>query len=619
MHFSIFPPSLRHLAALFPLRSSSSPLSFALSIHASLLKSGTLHSPPFPSLLLSSYSSLSPPLSLSLIRSLPSPLLTPHLFSSFLSPLSHSNPALSLPFFPKLLSLSLLDPFLLSTLIKSCSSLKRVSFGKQAHAVVIVYGSASDDVVIQSSLVDMYCKCGLVDDARNVFDKMSVKNKVVWTAMVSGYASNQRAEEALELFTQMPVKNLFAWTALISGLFHSCEWVSGIRAFKEMQKEGVKLDDSFILSSVIGGASRLAGLELGKQIHSLVSKVGFQQNMIVGNSLVDMYSKCSDISSARKMFDEIPTRDVISWTTMIVNEAQHGRANQAFKLFDEMSLNRIKPNEVTFVGLIYACSHAGLVQKGRELFDSMIRDYGIKPKLQHYTCLLDLLTRSGHLSEALDIITTMPCLPDEPTWCVLLSACNKYKDLEIGIRVSHQLLELNPKDPSTYVLMSNIYALAGKWDYVTKVRNLMDELGIRKKEGGYSCIEVGKENHVFYAGEAPAGMREKVEIVNFLRKLEGEMRERGYVPDTSFVMHDLEEGEKENQLFLHSERLAVAYGLVRSVRGSVIRVLKNLRVCGDCHVFLKMVSEITRREIVVRDASRFHHFKDGKCSCGDFW
>jgi pentatricopeptide repeat protein len=463
----------------------------------------------------------------------------------------------------------------------------------------------------------MYCKCGAIDYARKVFSEITDKNKVVWTAMVSGYASNGRLEEALELFSQMPMKILFAWTALISGFFQSGEWLSGVKVFNEMRKEGIRIDDSFVISSVIAGVSHLASLVLGKQLQGLVFKLGFLNSTIIGNSLVDMYSKCSDISSARKLFDQIPIKDVVSWTTMLVGEAQHGCAEEALSIFDKMSHMGNLPNEVTFIGLIYACSHAGLVQKGRDLFDSMIRDYHIKPRLQHYTCLVDLLSRSGHLSEAEDILSSMPCSPDEATWAVLLSACNKHKDVNMGIRLSHNLLELKPKDPSTYVLMSNAFAVAGKWDYVAKVRILMDELGTLKKMPGYTWVEVGKKSCIFYCGEAPHNIKQEIE--DLLAELENEVRQRGYVPDMSSVMHDLEEVEKVHQLFKHSERLAVSYGLLRSVPGSTIRLIKNLRICGDCHVFLKYVSDFKKRKIVVRDASRFHHFEQGNCSCGDFW
>lgn len=361
---------------------------------------------------------------------------------------------------------------------------------------------------------------------------------------------------------------------------------------------------------------RLSLVVLGRQLHGSAMRLGFLSNMIVGNALIDMYSKCSDILSAREVFEGITFRAVISWTTMVVGEAQHGRAEEALALYDRMVLAGAKPNEVTFVGLIYACSHAGLVQKGRQLFESMKNEYGITPRLQHYTCYLDLLSRSGHLLEAEELMTTMPYEPDETTWGALLSACTKYKDAEMCIRIAGKLLELRPKDSSTYILLSNVYAVNGKWDSVAKVRKCTIGLEIRK-EPVYSWIEAGREFRLFHAGEVPLDVRE--EIMGFLEEMVLEMRKRGYVPDTSSVMHDLEENEKEHHLFLHSERLAVAFGLIKSPPGSVIRVVKNLRVCVDCHTVMKLISEITHRKIVVRDSSRFHHFECGKCSCSEFW
>jgi len=462
----------------------------------------------------------------------------------------------------------------------------------------------------------MYCKCGVPEDARKVFDNIGVKNSVVWTALVSGYASNGYSDEALELFRSMPARGLFTWTALISGFVKAGNNASAVGMFVEMRRDGVRIDDAFVLATVIGGAADLAALVLGRQLHGFALRLGFLSSMIVGNALVDVYSKCTDIHSSREVFEGITVRDIISWTTILVGEAQHGRAEEVFSLFDRMVRAGVKPNAVTFVGLIYACSHAGLVQKGRQLFESMKLEYGIKPGLQHYTCYLDLLSRSGHLSEAEELITTMPYEPDEASWGALLSACKKHNDAQMCLRVADNLLELRPKDPSTYIFLSNVYAVNCKWDSVAKVRKIMAEMEIRK-EPGYSWIEAGKEFRLFHAGEVPIDVRE--EITGFLEELVSEMRKRGYVPDTSSVMHDLEEHEKEQHLFLHSERLAVAFGILKSPPGSVIRVVKNLRVCGDCHTVMKFISEILQRKIIVRDASRFHHFEGGKCSCSEFW
>uniref|UniRef100_A0A0A9G2Z4 Importin N-terminal domain-containing protein n=1 Tax=Arundo donax TaxID=35708 RepID=A0A0A9G2Z4_ARUDO len=507
------------------------------------------------------------------------------------------------------------DHFVLASLASVAARLRSLGLGRQLHAHFVA-SPYSDDDVIKSSLIDMYCKCGVPEDARKVFDSIGVKNSVVWTALVSGYASNGRRNEALELFRSMPGRSLFTWTALISGFVKAGNNAAAVELFVEMRWDGVRIDDSFMLSTVISGAADLAALVLGRQLHGVAMRLGFLSSMIVGNALVDMYSKCSDIHSAREVFEAIAVRDIISWTTIIVGEAQHGRAEEVLALYNRMVLAGVKPNEVTFVGLIYACSHAGLVQKGRQLFDSMKWEHGINPGLQHYTCYLDLLSRSGYLSEAEELITTMPYEPDEATWGALLSACKKHNDVDMCLRVADNLLELRPKNPSTYILLSNVYAVNSKWDSVAKVRKLMAEMEIRK-EPGYSWIETGKEFRMFHAGEVPLDVRE--EITGFLVEMVTEMRKRGYVPDTSSVMHDLEEHEKEQHLFLHSERLAVAFGILKSPPGSVIRIVKNLRVCGDCHTVMKFISEITQRKIVVRDASRFHHFESGVCSCSEFW
>ncbi|CAN1846248.1 Pentatricopeptide repeat-containing protein At4g14050, mitochondrial [Linum perenne] len=318
-----------------------------------------------------------------------------------------------------------------------------------------------------------------------------------------------------------------------------------------------------------------------------------------------MYAKCSDLLAARRIFDAMIWRDVVSWTSLIVGEAQHGKAKEVLDLYDQMVLSGVKPN------------NAGFVDKGRQLFKSMVENYGITPSLQHFTCLLDLFSRSGHLVEAENLTATMPFEPDEPTWVALLSACKKYGNKQVGVRIANRLLSLNPRDSSTYILLSNVYAGAGMWERVSMVRKLITTLEV-KKEPGYSCISTGKERQVFYAGETfdPAL---KSEILQLLNELNEEMRRRGYVPDTSYVLMDMEEQEKERQLFWHSERIAVAYGLLRAVPKTVIRIVKNLRVCGDCHNVLKHISSIVEREIIVRDATRYHHFSNGKCSCNDFW
>ncbi|KAF5189368.1 Pentatricopeptide repeat-containing protein [Thalictrum thalictroides] len=588
-------------------------------LHAQILKTGLLHQqcPRLLNTLIDMYGKCGIlEDALNLFEEMPK--RDPVSWDSILSTHNQSKlPQRTLSLFPNMFKVDQLlpDNYIFATLVKACASLSTVRVGKQVHAR-FVSSQFYDDDVVKSSLVDMYSKCGLTEDARRVFESVSWKNSVCWTALISGYARNGQSKEAVEVLRRMPVKSLFSWTALISGVVQSGNGIDAIRLFVEMRREDIQIEDPFVLASIVGTSANLAALELGKQFHCVVVVLGYEPSVFVSNALVDMYAKCSDILAAKNVFDKIIRRDVVSWTAIIVGMAQHGRALKALSLFDEMVLVGIRPNEITFVGLIYACSHGGFVAKGRHLFDSMVNDYGIKPSLQHYTCLLDLLGRSGHLDEAYNIIKIMPFEPDEPTWAALLSACKLHGKTEMGVEIANHLLGLNLRDPSTFILLSNTYAAAGMWNDVSKVRKLMAVMEVRK-EPGYSWVNLGKDEQVFYAGEIPHHLKD--EIVGLLKKLNLEMKKRGYVPDTSFVLHDMEKQEKEQQLFWHSERLAVAYGLLTAVPGSTIRIVKNLRVCGDCHTVLKLISDIVQRDVVVRDASRYHHFKDGRCSCGNFW
>lgn len=468
--------------------------------------------------------------------------------------------------------------------------------GKQIHARFMLSQFHNDDVV-KSSLVYMYSKFGLLDSSRLVFDSIALKNSLSWTSMISGYARVGRKVEAVKLLKSMSLKNLISWTALVSGLVQSGNWIDGLYMFIEMRSEGIDILDPFVVSTIVGACANLASLGVGKQIHGFVIVLGYESSLFVSNALVDMYAKCSDVLAAKEIFFTMQKRDVVSWTSVIVGAAHHGLAKEALRLYDEMISASLKPNEVTFIGLIYACSHAGLVSKGRYIFNSMIKDYKICPSLHHYTCFLDLLSRSGHLREAENLIQTMPFEPDEAAWAALLTACKAHKNTQMAIRIADHILNLKPKDTSTYILLSNTYAGASMWENVSKVRKLMGTMEFRK-EPGNSCIELGKESHVFYAGETSHLM--KSEIFGLLLELDIEIKRRGYVPDTSCVLHDLEQSEKEKQLFWHSERMALAYGLLKSVPGTAIRIVKNLRVCGDCHNVFKYICNIVRRDCCSR-------------------
>ena len=246
----------------------------------------------------------------------------------------------------------------------------------------------------------------------------------------------------------------------------------------------------------------------------------------------------------------------------------------------------------------------------------MIRDHGIIPGVDHYACMVDLLGRMGLLNEAEDFIKKMPSQPDPVVWKALLGGCAVHRNLEVGERVANKLFKLELQNSATYVLLSNIYATIGRWDDVTKVRFMMKNIGVQK-EAGCSWIEIKNKVHAFIVGDRSHQQIEKIHAI--LDELSGKIREAGYMLERNFALHDVEAEEKQHMLFYHSEKLAIAFGLINMPFGTPIHIIKNLRVCGDCHAAIKFISKIVEREIVVRDAIRFHHFKDGVCSCRDYW
>lgn len=332
-----------------------------------------------------------------------------------------------------------------------------------------------------------------------------------------------------------------------------------------------------------------------------------------------MYAKSGSIDDARRVFfDRMADRDVVSWNVMIGGLAQHGCGHEALEVFRKMIADGVEPDEISFVAVLSACSHAGLVDEGRRLYTAMLQEYGIKPTVLHCNCMVDLLGRAGHLEEAKLFIDEMrPVEPNVSTWGALLGACRSYKNVELGQLAANERAKLDPENASTYVLLSNIYAAAGMWQEVTMVRTMMQERGIRKQPG-CSWIEVDNKIHAFYKGDT--SHPEAEEIYAELSRLTEHIKAEGYTPETGLVLHDIHENERESVLCSHSERLAIAYGLISSPNvSSPLYVYKNLRVCSDCHTATKFISKVTRKEIVVRDANRFHQFKDGVCSCRDYW
>lgn len=309
-------------------------------------------------------------------------------------------------------------------------------------------------------------------------------------------------------------------------------------------------------------------------------------------------------------------RDIFTWNSFITGCAQHGLGREAIKMYKHMESAGVLPNEVTFVGLLNACSHAGLVDEGWQFFKSMSRDYGLTPLLEHYACMVDLLGRTGNVQGAEQFIYDMPIEPDAVIWSALLGACKIHKNAEIGRRAAEKLFAIEPSNSGNYVMLSNIYSSLGMWVEVAEVRRIMKQHGVTK-EPGCSWMQIRNKVYSFVTGDKQHEQIEEIEST--LQDLYTSLRTTGYVPDTEFVLHDIDEEQKESSLLYHSEKLAVAYALLVTPQGMPIQIMKNLRICGDCHTFIKFVSHVTKRDIDIRDGNRFHHFRNGSCSCGDFW
>ncbi|XP_057866832.2 pentatricopeptide repeat-containing protein At3g26782, mitochondrial-like [Cryptomeria japonica] len=476
-----------------------------------------------------------------------------------------------------------LDLSTFSSILPACARLGALEQGMKIHQKVFKSGLMPDDVVT-TALIDMYAKCGSMQKACQLFNKMPQQDVISLTAIAAGYVQNGLVEKAVDIF-------------------------------KQMQLAGVKPDSS-MFASILPAFAKLGALERGMEIHQKIIESMFLSDIVVVNALIDMYAKCGSIQKARDLFDNIDHPDVASWNAMISGYAMHGYSEDASKLFELMRRSGVELDHVSFVGILFACSHAGLVDEGCTYFNHMRYTYCILPSMDHYVCMVDLLGRADYLEEALNFTIKMPIKPDPVVWVCLLGACRSHKNLGLGEFVAILLLELDLKNAAPYVLLSNIYAEVGRWADVQKVRKLMKNTG-NKKTPGCSWIEVHKTINVFSVGDKSHPQIQ--EIYAKLEKLSWEMKAAGYVMDTRPVLNDVEDEEKELILCHHSEKLAIAFGLLNTSPGTTIKIVKNLRVCGDCHTATKIISKIVEREIVVRDANRFHHFKHGKCSCGDYW
>ncbi|KAM7277460.1 hypothetical protein ACFE04_019326 [Oxalis oulophora] len=390
------------------------------------------------------------------------------------------------------------DKFTFPFVVKSCAGLQCDSLGKQVHAHLSKFGPKSQ-LETENALVDMYSKFDNLEAACKVFDEMTHRDVISWNSLISGYVRVGVMRKAKMVFDLMPFRTIVSWTAMISGYTRSSFFSEALDIFRRMQMAGIEPDEISMVS-VLPACAQSGALELGKWIHTYCDKNRLLRKITICNALIEMYSKCGCINEAKRVFDQMRARDVISWSTMISGLANHGKAEEAINLFKKMRKTNVEPNAITFVGILSACAHTGLWQEGLNYFESMRKQYHIEPEIEHYGCLVDILGRTGRVSQAMDVITDMPLKADAKIWGSLLSSCRSYPNLEIAIIAVEKLEEFEPDDTGNYVLLSNIYADLGKWDDVSKMRKLIRSKSM-KKTPGCSLIEVDNVVHEFVSGD----------------------------------------------------------------------------------------------------------------------
>ncbi|XP_076910214.1 pentatricopeptide repeat-containing protein At2g21090-like [Bidens hawaiensis] len=421
-----------------------------------------------------------------------------------------------------------LNEFSFAGVLTVCVKTKDLNLTRQVHGQVFEFGFMSS-LVLCSSMIDCYAKCGEMSDARRLFDEMPRRDVVAWTTLISGYAKWGDMESARQLFDDMPSKNHVSCNALISGYTRNGFGHEVLELFIQMMVRRLR-PDQFTFSSALCACASIPSIKNGKQIHGFLIKTHFKPNTIVVSSLIDMYSKCGNLALGQLVFEL--TRDktnTILWNTMISALAQHGHGEQAINLFSDMVNSQVKPDRITFVVILNACSHSGIVNDGLHIFNKTMHEHNIIPDQEHYACLIDLLGRAGRFDEMVNQLRNMRVKPDARVWKALLGVCRVHGNLDLGVKAAEQLIELEPLSSVGYVLLSGIYAASGRWEYVSKVRKLMNERDVRK-ERGVSWLETGNKLHAFTVADKSRVLKDEFESI--LEILATEMEDED---DHSFV------------------------------------------------------------------------------------
>nr|KYP56073.1 hypothetical protein KK1_002303 [Cajanus cajan] len=514
-------------------------------------------------------------------------------------------------------------------LLQACGKLRAFNEGKQIHGAV--FDSTEDrDLSSWNSIISSYAVNGYLNDARDIFLQMNLQRagfkpdscsitSALQAVIELGYSMWGRSEEALAVINRIKslgyTPNVVSWTAMISGCCQNENYMDALQFFSQMQEENVK-PNSTTICSLLGACAGPSLLKKGEEIHCFSMRHGFVDDIYIATALIDMYSKGGKLEVAHEVFRNIKEKTLPCWNCMMMGYAIYGRGEEVFTLFENMCKTGIRPDAITFTALLSGCKNSCLVMEGWNYFDSMKKDYNISPTIEHYSCMVDLLGKAGFLDEALDFINAMPIKADASIWGALLAACRIHKDIKLAEIAARNLFRLEPYNSANYMLLMNIYSIFQRWDDVERLRESMTAMGV-KISNVWSWTQVKQTIHVFSTEGNPHP--EEGEIYFELYQLVSEIRKLGYVPDINCVHQNIDDKDKEKVLLSHTEKLAMTYGLMKVKDGSPIRVVKNTRICQDCHTAAKYISLARNRDIFLRDGGRFHHFMNGECSCNDRW
>lgn len=470
------------------------------------------------------------------------------------------------------------DVFAVTSALHAFASDESLKQGKSVHGYAIRNG-IEKLLPVANALMEMYVRCGNTEEARLIFDRVTNRDIISWNTLIGGYSRNNLANESFSLFIDMLLQ------------------------FKP---------NAVTMTCILPAAASLSSLERGREIHAYALRRGYLEDNYTSNALVDMYVKCGALMVARLLFDRLTKKNLISWTIMIAGYGMHGHGKDAIALFEQMRGSGVEPDSASFSAILYACCHSGLRNEGWRFFNAMRNEHKIEPKLKHYACIVDLLSHTGNLKEAFEFIESMPIEPDSSIWVSLLHGCRIHRDVKLAEKVADRVFKLEPENTGYYVLLSNIYAEAERWEAVKKLKNKIGGRGLRENTG-CSWIEVRGKVYVFVPNNRnhPQGNR----IAEFLDDVARRMREEGHDPKKNYALMGANNAVHDEALCGHSSKLAIAFGVLNLSEGRPVRVTKNSRVCSHCHESAKFISKMCNREIILRDSSRFHHFEEGRCSC----